>query len=759
MDRGRTGDKSEIRSTKSETNSKDQKGKARNERNPSSFCTFLFWISVLVSDFVLRISDLALLLLLLVPAIAAAQPVPVGAGSYRQGLPPDGRRPPAAAYHTENLKSPLPTNDWWSSALFLPLSEKQFPHPLAVRAEGDGLRVFYPGAGITAGPRVISAGMPDVGDFTIGQAGAGPFEAALVDGYSDWFVRLRFGDADKGMSVSYGHGSPFVYATYRGGGPRVSFAERPVVFAGDAAAATLGVTIGSRHYGLFGPGGSKWEGLDTTIFTCRAGGKAYFSVAVLPDNTPQTLALFAKHAHAHVTDTRVEWSVDAKTQRVTTTFTFMTEAREGDERGTLFALYPHQWRGGAADFTGHTFASVRGVMKLARGDSFTTTATFPGILPALPAPGSPDAAVARRLVQPLTGPMPRPRDTYWEGKQVGKLATAIPIAEQYGLAPAAQAMRMALRGRLEEWLAASADETTTLFCYDPRWGTLIGYPDSFGSAGELNDHHFHYGYFIKAAAEVARHDPAWAADDKWGGMVKLLIRDVASPRRDDPMFPFLRNFDPYAGHSWASGHGRFGDGNNNESSSEAMNAWAGIAMWGHVSGDAGLRDLGVWLFTTEMTAIQEYWFDVHGENFPQAYEPETVTMVWGGKGDYQTWFGGQPEICHGINFLPITGASLYLGLYPEYAARNYAGMVRAKGSDRWGRWADVLWMYQALSDAPGAMKNFSDAMETLRPEEGNSLLNAAHWIDALDRYGPPDREVTADTVLYAVFKQADGTRT
>ena len=35
----------------------------------------------------------------------------------------------------------------------------------------------------------------------------------------------------------------------------------------------------------------------------RAGGKPYFSVAVLPDATEPTLALFARHAHAHVTGT------------------------------------------------------------------------------------------------------------------------------------------------------------------------------------------------------------------------------------------------------------------------------------------------------------------------------------------------------------------------------------------------------------------------------------------------------------------------
>ncbi|WLR44380.1 glycosyl hydrolase [Bacillus carboniphilus] len=43
-------------------------------------------------------------------------------------------------------------------------------------------------------------------------------------------------------------------------------------------------------------------------------------------------------------------------------------------------------------------------------------------------------------------------------------------------------------------------ESENLFYYNDNWGTLLGYPDSFGSIEEMNDHHFHYGYYIKAAA-------------------------------------------------------------------------------------------------------------------------------------------------------------------------------------------------------------------------------------------------------------------
>ena len=39
-------------------------------------------------------------------------------------------------------------------------------------------------------------------------------------------------------------------------------------------------------------------------------------------------------------------------------------------------------------------------------------------------------------------------------------------------------------------------------------------------------------------------------------MVDLLIRDANNYDRTDTRFPYLRDFDIYAGHDWASGHAR-----------------------------------------------------------------------------------------------------------------------------------------------------------------------------------------------------------
>ena len=66
---------------------------------------------------------------------------------------------------------------------------------------------------------------------------------------------------------------------------------------------------------------------------------------------------------------------------------------------------------------------------------------------------------------------------------------------------------------------------------------MIGYPVYYGSETELNDHHFHWSYWVNAAATLAKHDPAWAANGQYGGMVNELIRDAASPDQDGHQVP------------------------------------------------------------------------------------------------------------------------------------------------------------------------------------------------------------------------------
>ncbi|MBN1421906.1 MAG: glycoside hydrolase family 81 [Planctomycetes bacterium] len=668
--------------------------------------------------------------------------VRAGKGSYTLTPPPGMKLPPREIFRTAAVAGPMPTTDWWSSAAWEAFSANQFAHPLGVRATAEGLQVSYPGARIRVTPKHVFAGMTR--DLVLGHSKADEFPDARVDGFSDWFVSLLFVRGDARMRVTYGHGSPFVFARFSGGGAAIRFGDAPRIWSGSAKTPSLGVTVGDRHYGLFGPAGSTWRGLEGRTFVNEAGGKDYFSLALLPDANPETLDLFRRHAHAHVTDTRVAWKYVSAKGIVETTFTFRTERHEGEERRTIFALYPHQWLGTPGESLPFTYASIRGPMKVRAGDRFTTVHRFPGVLPALPGPGRCDRERLRAYVnEAARAPVPDPADTYWQGKALGTMANLIPIAEQSAGDDVAAGLREALEARLETWLTApsGAPKQERYFFLDRTWGTLIGQRPSFGSSDQLNDHHFHYGYFIRAAAEVARSDRAWAAESAWGAMVKLLIRDIAGPDREDPAFPFLRCFDPYAGHSWASGHARFGDGNNQESSSEAMNAWTGIILWGEATGDRALRDLGIYLYATELAAAEAYWFDVEDRFLPDGFEPSCAALIWGGKTDYATWFSGEPEHTHGIILLPIQSGSLYLGLRPEYVTRNLASLAKLRGSDRWKDWHETLWPYEALADADAAMRRFEAEPKRLSPQARAFVY---HWIGALQALGPVDRSVFAD---------------
>ena len=116
----------------------------------------------------------------------------------QRGLGNSRRRKRATCDHLRHrkvLSRPVPTNDWWSSLAWIPLSERQYPHPLAVCAGPAGLRVDYPGPRIHADKSAIFGFMlPDKCDLTLGHSAQPSFAEARVSDFSDWFVSAQFGE-------------------------------------------------------------------------------------------------------------------------------------------------------------------------------------------------------------------------------------------------------------------------------------------------------------------------------------------------------------------------------------------------------------------------------------------------------------------------------------------------------------------------------------------------------------------------------------
>ena len=339
-------------------------------------------------------------------------------------------------------------------------------------------------------------------------------------------------------------------------------------------------------------------------------------------------------------------------------------------------------------------------------------------------------------------------DTYWAGKAMLKLSQLAQLAEITGQADIRDRILTALKNELNDWFTATGESGDKHFAYNAQWDTLQGYPDSFGSAGDLNDHHFHYGYFIHAAALVGSFDSEWAMNQKQ--MVDLLVADVAGTDVAGNMLPRLRNFSPMAGHSWASGHGAFASGNNHESSSESMNFATAVMLWGEMTGDAGMTGLGQMLYSVEAEAISEYWFNRYGTVFPEGFQHESLGMVWGDGGSHATWFSAEPEMIKGINFLPFHGGSFYLA---EMARDPTALLAEIEqlGGGVIDDWPGIILQYEALVSPESAANRLASG--GIGTEEGQSMAQTYFWTSVLSNIGTPTSVLRGDHPLSAVFQK------
>ena len=145
--------------------------------------------------------------------------------------------------------------------------------------------------------------------------------------------------------------------------------------------------------------------------------------------------------------------------------------------------------------------------------------------------------------------------------------------------------------------------------YDTTWKGAVSsaWNDSGADFGNsfYNDHHFHYGYFLGAAAIVGEMDPNWLAANK--DYINTMARDVSNPSTDDNYFPRFRSFDWYHGHSWAKGLFDSVDGKDEESSSEDVMFAYGLKMWGKTIGDASMEARGNLMLSVLARSLQNYF--------------------------------------------------------------------------------------------------------------------------------------------------------
>ena len=340
-------------------------------------------------------------------------------------------------------------------------------------------------------------------------------------------------------------------------------------------------------------------------------------------------------------------------------------------------------------------------------------------------------------------------DTYWAAKNYGNVAELIAIADAIGMVAEATELLEWLKAELADWFTAETDDgldTVKYFVYDDEWNTLLGLEESFGAHQQLNDHHFHYGYFVRAAAEICRQDVAWCGADQYGPMIELLIRDFAADAGDS-MFPRLRNFDPANGFSWASGPANFARGNNNESTSEAANAYGAIVLYGLATGQDDLVNKGMYLHASTAAAYWEYWNNIDGynnvgadeDNFPAGYDRITTSIIWGDGSAFATWFSGAFAHILGIQGLPSNTLILHVGQYSDYMVDYVAlGLSESANLQPSGlvddQWRDLWWNLWAMTDADASIADYETVVDYV-PEAGETKAHTYHWIHTFRHLG------------------------
>ncbi|GIZ45238.1 hypothetical protein CKM354_000841600 [Cercospora kikuchii] len=438
--------------------------------------------------------------------------------------------------------------------------------------------------------------------------------------------------------------------------------------------------LDGRGSSINGP--SLFNGVIQVAKVPRADGAATLNVRDIasPETDPELI--YDQSAGTYPIGVNITGTVDGKTGSYTLSW---TKNGTQDQDLLMFALPHHTESMSYPDQNGLTNLQLRtttkGMATAVKGDSWTMTEKdLPiemGFSPWTPKVGNVDKysdpvleAVERLgaddIREDILG-QTNVSSAYYDGKALAKFAAICYALHDVvgndtlalsGLQPLKQAFGHHLENR-QRWP----------WVYDDSWGGVVSVAsyetnnplEDFGNP-YYNDHHFHYGYFVYAAAVIGYLDPEWLANSTNTDWVNMLVRDYAGSDLDDPYFPFSRAFDWYHGHSWAAGLLDSSDGKNQESSSEDTMASYAIKMWGSVTGDQYMEARGNLMLAIQKRSFADYYLYSSDNDVqpPKFIGNKAAGILFENKIDHTTYFGANPEYIQGIHMLPLLPFSTYI---------------------------------------------------------------------------------------------------
>ena len=573
---------------------------------------------------------------------------------------------------------------------------------------------------------------------------------SIVTNWGDWNVDFKLPDTNGNeIDVTMARGIPFTWTRWTGSmNPKIILGAATTFYdtnnnaintsSGTFTASAMSFTFNGKAYGVFLPdnttctlGGS---GGTTYLEPSLSGSNNYMVIGYLPART--NLAEFNAVAFARPTNTQLSWSLDQPNGRVITNWNITTTPMKGSNLSTIQGWLPHHYRTTTTNFnfSSYTYLTQRGTMKCATGNSFQIDFPFQGIAPVLPAPvstGTVNDYQPARMTSYINkfNPGTMLGETYGSGKALGLCAQYMTQANQIGDTADFTRLESALRTAFENWLTYTPGETQGFFASYSNWHALIGFDVSYGSQA-FNDLHFHYGYFTVASALLGMYDQQFLAN--YGPMMKRVVKSFANYDRTDTSEPFLRMFDVWEGHSNAGGTSS-PNGENQESSSEAMNSWAGVYLLGSMMNDSQMTAAGAMGFAMEGSAVNEYWEDLYQSNFPSVYGRAWAGQVWGDSFVYGNYFTADPLWDYAIQMVPSNH-------WNNYLIRNQKATAAAKLQDMWTERDNMAASYPAWSGttayANGTWVNYNSSVyysgTSVPAGLGSPSTNTTDWVFVLN---------------------------
>ncbi|MGK0458357.1 MAG: hypothetical protein ACJAVE_001338 [Polaribacter sp.] len=181
-----------------------------------------------------------------------------------------------------------------------------------------------------------------------------------------------------------------------------------------------------------------------------------------------------------------------------------------------------------------------------------------------------------------------------------------------------------------------------------------------------------------------------------------------------------------------------------------------LIHWGTITENNTIRDLGIYIYTTEQTAVEEYWFDVYERNFQSNQQYSLVSRVWGNSSDNGTFWTADIAASYGIEMYPIHGGSFYLGHNQEYAKKLWNEIASNTGvlskEDNDNLWHDTYWKYLSFTN-PQAAVDLYNAYPERNLKFGISDAQTYHWLHSVNAMGVIDATITANYPIASAFKQ------